>query len=68
VRKAASAASPEDGIQRPEPSAQTAPIIRQDLPALPHSPGAASLALSTVSRCISDQDFPEIAKAPQRLP
>jgi hypothetical protein len=35
---------------RPEPSAQTAPIIRQDLPALPHSSSAASFALSTVSR------------------
>ena len=55
-------------VQRPEPSAHVAPIIRQGFPVLPHSSSAAALAFSTVSRCISDHDFPEIAKAPQREP
>jgi hypothetical protein len=53
---------------RPDPSAQTASIIRQDLPVLPHSSSAASLARSAFSRWTSDHDFPEIAKAPQRVP
>ena len=54
--------------QRPEPSAHAAPIMRQDLPVLPHSSSAASLAFWTVSRATSDHDCPEIAKAPQLVP
>lgn len=55
-------------IQRPEPSAQTPPIIRQDLPALPHSSSAAFLACCAVSRWTSDHDSSEIANAPHRAP
>jgi len=54
--------------QRPEPSAQTAPIMRQALPALPQSSSAASFACWTLSRWTSDQDLSEIANAPQLLP
>src|SRR4051794_23107652 len=58
----------EKSYQRPEPSAQTEPIMRQALPALPHSSSAASFARCTLSRWTSDQDLSEIANAPQRLP
>src|SRR6478735_572013 len=54
--------------QRPEPSAQTLPIMRQALPALPHSSSAASFARCTLSRWTSDHDLSEIANAPQLLP
>ena len=58
----------EKGHQRPEPSAQTDPIMRQALPALPHSSSAASFARCTLSRWTSDHDLSEMAKAPQLLP
>src|SRR5580704_2593714 len=54
--------------ERPEPSAQTAPIMRQVLPALLHCSIAAFFASSTLFRATSDQDLSEIANAPQRLP
>lgn len=54
--------------QRPEPSAQTAPTMRQALPALPQSSSAASFARCTPSRWTSDQDLSDIANAPQLLP
>jgi hypothetical protein len=41
-------------IYRPDPSAQTAPITRQALPVLLHSPSAASLARWMVSRWTSE--------------